>query len=42
VLKVHREKRGVVEPVKPPQPVIELNAVQNPRTVIKAEDVIGE
>ena len=41
-LQVHGQERGVVKPVQPAEPVIEVQAVQDPRPVIKAEDVVGE
>ena len=39
---VHGQERGVVEPVDPAQPVVELQAVQDPRPVLQAEDVLGQ
>ena len=41
-LQIHGQEGGVVKPVHPAQPVIEVQAVKNPRPVIQAEDVIGE
>ena len=41
-LQVHRQERGVVQPVDPAQPVVELQAVKDPGPVVQAEDVLGE
>jgi hypothetical protein len=40
-LEVHRQERGVVEPVDVPEPVVELQAVQRPGPVVEAEHVVG-
>ena len=39
---VHGQERSVVEPVDPAQPVVELQAVKDPRPVMKAEDILGQ
>jgi hypothetical protein len=39
---VHREERDVIQPVQPASPVVELEAVQHPRSVVEHEDVVGE
>jgi len=39
---VHREEGHVVEHVDVAQVVVELQAVQHPRAVVEAEDVVGE
>ncbi len=39
---VHRQERDVVEPVQSAQPVVELQAVEHPGTVVEAEDVTGQ
>ena len=42
VFEVHGEERGVVEPVDVPEVVVEVQAVQQARTVVEAVDVVGE
>ena len=41
-LQVHGQARGVIEAVQPAQPVIEIQAVEDPRPVVQAVDVVGE
>ena len=40
-LEVHRQERSVGEHVPVAQSVVELEAVEDPRTVLEAEDVLG-
>lgn len=41
-LEVHGQERGVIETVDVPECVVELQAVEDPRSVAQAEDVVGE
>jgi len=42
VLQVHSQESGVIEPVEVAQPIVELQAVQHPRAIIRDEDVSSE
>ncbi len=42
VLEVHGQEAGVVEHVTPAEPRVELDAVEDPRAVVEAEDVLRE
>ncbi|MFN2496259.1 MAG: hypothetical protein ABR608_10185 [Pseudonocardiaceae bacterium] len=39
VLEVHRQAADVVKTVEPAQPVVEVQAIQHPVTVIEGDDV---
>ena len=41
-LQVHREERDVAEDVAIPQPIIEFEAIEEPRPAGEAEHVVGE
>ena len=41
-LQVHGQAGGVVQAVEPAEPVIEVEAVEDPRPVVQAVDVVGE
>ncbi len=42
VVEVHDQAGDVVEAVEPAQPVVEVEAVEHPGSVVEAEDVVGE
>ena len=39
---VHREEADVIQHISPPQPVVELEAIEHTRAVIEAVGVVGE
>ena len=42
MLEVHRQEPDVIQHIAPAEPVVELEPVEDARTVVEAEDVLGE